>query len=255
MVVNPYTSGAGWRPGCARNPAGHRTGLRHSGSGAQWNRSSANCRGWKSATGAQQRQRVVNLLRDEINSGHRIVVQEKPTIANALGGTDKPDSDKVRIIMDASFPKKLSLNNYANPEHYTLDTVDDAVALLDKNRYQAKIDLKCGYRSVSISRHYHQFTGLKWKFTGDCEYTYMTDTRLCMGISKNPSIFKKYYQFVEWCAGEVLIVWCTLMITMSVLMTRPLARRHMNIFGIYLMTLDLKLTWKNRLRPVIAWCY
>ena len=36
-----------------------------------------------------------------------------------------------------------------------------------------------------------EFTGLKWRFIGDTEFTFLRDTRLCMGTSKSPWIFQK----------------------------------------------------------------
>ena len=93
--------------------------------------------------------------------------------------------------MDASLPENGSLNSYAQPDHFSLENVDAAVKLLGKNWYQAKIDLRKGYRSVPISPKNFDFTGIKWKFAGDKDSTYLIDTRLCMGASKAPSIFQK----------------------------------------------------------------
>ena len=122
----------------------------------------------RSATCPERREKVEALLLEEIALGHYQVVSEKPTIVNAIGAVDKPDAkDEVRLIMDASLPKLHSLNSYADPPGFNLEGVDDAVKYLNKDWFQAKIDLKRGYRSVPICPTNFEFTGLKWKFISD----------------------------------------------------------------------------------------
>ena len=88
-------------------------------------------------------------------------------------------------------PPNESLNSYAHPEHFSLDTVDDVTSVLGRNWFQAKIDLRRGYRSVPISPKNYTCAGLKWKFSGASDYSYLIDTRLVMGSSKAPSIFQR----------------------------------------------------------------
>ena len=47
----------------------------------------------------------------------------------------------------------------------------------------AKEDLKSAYRSVGIFPSQTQYTGLKWKFSGESEYTYLYDSALPFGAS------------------------------------------------------------------------
>ena len=144
-----------------------------------------------SATQPERRAKVEALLREELEQGHYEVCKNKPSIINAVGAVDKPDSDDIRLIMDASLPERYSLNSYADPEHFKLEGVDDAIEFLGEGWYQAKIDLKKGYRSVPLAASNFEFTGLKWRFMGDTEFTFLRDTRLCMGTSKSPWIFQK----------------------------------------------------------------
>ena len=46
---------------------------------------------------------------------------------------------------------------------FSLETVDNAVSMLNRGWYQAKIDLKNGYRSIGISERSYECTGIKWK--------------------------------------------------------------------------------------------
>ena len=138
-----------------------------------------------------RRSKVEKLLTEEILAGNYLVVTEKPDIISAIGAVDKPDSEDIRLIVDASLPEGEALNDYANPKKFDLDTVDQVTQVLKRGWYQAKIDLKSGYRSVPIATENYRYTGVKWKFDGASDYTYLVDTRLPMGASKSPSIFQR----------------------------------------------------------------
>ena len=71
-----------------------------------------------------RRAKVEKLLTEEILTGNYLVVTEKPDIISAIGAVDKPDSDDIRLIVDASLPEGEALNDYANPKKFDLDTVD-----------------------------------------------------------------------------------------------------------------------------------
>ena len=59
----------------------------------------------------------------------------------------------------------------------------------------AKVDLKQAYRSVPISKHSQQVTGLKWHFGNNI--VYLQDTRLCFGSKLAPGIFHRRTQAVK----------------------------------------------------------
>ena len=123
----------------------------------------AECNNNKSAIGSDRKHIVDKMLEDEIALGHYRIVSKRPRIINTLGAVEKPGTSDLRLIMDASRPVGRSLNSYADPEHFSLETVDNAVSMLNRGWYQAKIDLKNGYRSVGISERNYECTGIKWK--------------------------------------------------------------------------------------------
>ena len=58
-----------------------------------------------------------------------------------------------------------------------------------------KVDLKQAYRSVLISKHSQQVTGLKWQFGNNT--VYLQDTRLCFGAKLAPDIFHQLTQGIK----------------------------------------------------------
>ena len=55
----------------------------------------------------------------------------------------------------------------------------------------AKIDLKSAHRYVVLSPSKYKMTGLKHKFSGDSDYTYMFDSRLPFGASESVECFHR----------------------------------------------------------------
>ena len=112
-----------------------------------------------------------------------------------MGIIPKPDGG-VRLIHDCSLPRGGSVNDYCSSHwHQKFSRVDDAAALVTGGCYMAKVDLQSAYRSVKISDHSKQVTGLKWQF-GD-NTVYLRDTRLCFGSKLAPGIFHRLTQAVR----------------------------------------------------------
>ena len=65
-------------------------------------------------------------------------------------------------------------------------TEDDAIKMLTPGYYMADIDLHHSYRSVPIHPSNVLATGLKRKFVGEQEFTYLDDTRLPFGAKCSP---------------------------------------------------------------------
>lgn len=59
----------------------------------------------------------------------------------------------------------------------------------------AKVDLKSAYRSVPISEHSQQFTGLKWQFGS--QTVWLRDTKLPFGSKLAPGLFHRLTQSVK----------------------------------------------------------
>ena len=112
-----------------------------------------------------------------------------------MAAIPKPDGD-VRLIHDCSRPVGSAVNDYCSTDwQQKYATVDDAAKCMTEKCYMAKVDLKSAYRSVKISEHSHQVTGLKWDFNG--KTVYLRDTKLCFGARLSPGIFHRLTQAVK----------------------------------------------------------
>ena len=133
----------------------------------------------------------------EIEQGnYEICTQNnKPAIISPLSVIEKPQGG-VRIIHDGSQPAGLSMNDYATSDsNLRFQRVDDAAKLMKRHHFMANVDLKSAYRSVDISKHSQQFTGLKWQM-GE-ESLYLKDTKLPFGSRLAPMIFHRLAQSVR----------------------------------------------------------
>ncbi len=143
--------------------------------------------------------KVEQLLRSEIINGHYVPVKIKPDICSPLAAIEKSDGS-VRLLHDASRPTDYALNDYSESNvSVKYQSVKDALDLILPGSYICKIDLKSAYRSVGIKPSQYHMSGVKWKFSGDNDVTYLVDTRLMMGASKAPSIFHRLTQAVKRC--------------------------------------------------------
>jgi hypothetical protein len=138
---------------------------------------------------------VEKQIREEITEGRYIITDKPATIVSALGAIDKPDGG-VRLIHDASRPAGLALNDYAINSSVTYQSVKDAISLVEKDYFMAKVDLKSAYRSVGLHPSQYQYTGLQWHFKNEKTATNIVDTRLCFGARLAPSIFNRLTQAI-----------------------------------------------------------
>ena len=152
---------------------------------------------YKSATNSEARPYVERQIKDELANGHYVIVENKPQIVSALGAIPKDASNKTyRIIHDASRPYGSALNDFADHDPFRYQSLQDAIDLVKPGYYLGKIDLKNAFRSVGISPSNYCATGLKWRFSGHKEDTYMVDTRVCFGGRRSPEIFNMLSQAV-----------------------------------------------------------
>ena len=151
----------------------------------------------KSAVSQLNRDKVEDQIIDELNNQQYKIVHNKPHIVSALGAIPKKGSEKVRLLHDASRPAGDALNDYAHPEHFQYQTIDDAMKLIKPGAYMAKIDLSNAYRVVRVHPSDWEYTGLKWTFRGHDKPTFMVDTRLSFGARKSPMIFNELTQAVR----------------------------------------------------------
>lgn len=150
----------------------------------------------RSVRDASMHECIDALIQKEIDEGNYIVTRDKPTIVSALGAVPKKDGS-YRLIHDCSLPEQGGLN-YHSPifEHYSYQSVDDAIRLLKPGYWIAKVDIASAYRAVCISEHSQQATGLQWTFS-DGRAVYMYDRKLPFGSRAAPTIFHRLSQSIK----------------------------------------------------------
>ena len=82
-------------------------------------------------------------------------------------------------------------------DKFKFQTIHDAVKVIDKGYYLAKVDLHHAYRSVPISPKNYPATGLKWRFKGHKHHMFIIDKCLPFGGRRSPSIFHWLTQSVK----------------------------------------------------------
>jgi len=70
-------------------------------------------------------------------------------------------------------PPGKGVNSYIEIEKQSFQTLDDAAKLIGKSFFIAKVDLRRAYRSVPVHPSNYQALGLKWRFQGDSEFTFL----------------------------------------------------------------------------------
>lgn len=72
-----------------------------------------------------------------------------PLFVHALGAVPKTESS-VRVIHDHSRPLGQSLNDALTQSNFSFDSVDDAIRLMGRGCFMAKVDIEAAYRHVPI---------------------------------------------------------------------------------------------------------
>ena len=151
---------------------------------------------YRSEVNPEARDKVEQIILQEIEEGNYRISPSKPTIISALAAIPKPDSAELHLIHDCSMPPGKVVNDCIDIDKFKFQTIDDAMQLIDKGYYLAKIDLRYAYRSISIHPSNYMATGLKWQFRGDKAVTYLIDTNLPYGGKSAPGIFNHITQSV-----------------------------------------------------------
>ena len=154
------------------------------------------CHNYSSLSDGDNAAKVAKQILWEVDNGNYQITERKPTIVSALGAIPKPNG-KIRLIHYCSRPDNLAVNHYASLDPCKYDSLQDALKLMKKGYYMAKVDLESAYRSVRIHPDDYNATGIKFKFPGNATSTYMYDTRLPFGAPKSPGIFNRITQAVK----------------------------------------------------------
>ncbi|XP_057307364.1 uncharacterized protein LOC130645393 [Hydractinia symbiolongicarpus] len=94
-------------------------------------------------------------------------------------------------------PVGKGVNTYIDIEKQKFQTIDDACAMIKQGYFMAKVDLRHAYRSVPVHPSNYAALGLKWRFSGSTQYSYLVDTRLPFGGRSAPGIFHRLTQSVR----------------------------------------------------------
>ena len=153
------------------------------------------CVNYHSATQGANRDKLEDLLKDEICNHKMSVATVPPKCVHALGVITKP-SGAIRPITDCKRPIGSSVNCYMSSTFSTFSYVscDDAIDLMSPGCWMACVDLQSAYRSVTIHPDDWKFCGLSWDF-GDGP-TLLTDHCISFGQRSAPFIFSRLTDFV-----------------------------------------------------------
>ena len=98
-----------------------------------------------------------------------------PAICSPLQTVQRPDSSKIRLIVDLTYEKagQHSVNNAIPPQSYlghdtdlhypSVDTLAQFVRQKGPGCLMFKADLKSAYKQLSLSPHAWKFTGISWR--------------------------------------------------------------------------------------------
>ena len=100
-------------------------------------------------------------------------VEERPLVVNALSVVF---SNKKRLVWDVR-----ELNKLIDDEKLTLETLDDAAELLEKNYYGATSDLEAGYFQVGIAEEQKTLLGCAFENPATGKITYLVSNTMILG--------------------------------------------------------------------------
>lgn len=199
----------------------------------------------------QFRTQVEQQIREELRLGRYVTVKHKPKIVSPISCIPKGDGS-VRLIHDCSRPQGKAVNDYVEPiEKMAFASVDSAIELVDKGWFMAKVDLRSAYRHCPISLESQSVAGLKWRFTGDKDYTYLVDTRLMFGASRSVNIFHRITQSVVRMLKRrgIQAILCYIDDFFLCAETKSECEKAMNILIDVLKNLGFSISWDKSVYP------
>ena len=141
-----------------------------------------------------------NTLLQECNAGRILGPFDTPPLpdfrCSGLGLVPKHDGGW-RTIYHLSAPHGNSINDYINPEDYTLSycSVDDAYAILNllgTGALMSKIDLKNAFRLIPVHPNDWNLLGICWR------NKFCIDTCLPFGLRSAPFLFNQLSVAIHW---------------------------------------------------------
>ena len=141
-----------------------------------------------------------NALAQECNAGRTLGPFDNPLLpdfhCSGLGLVPKHDGGW-RTIYHLSAPHGNSINDYINPDDYTLSycSVDDAYAILNllgTGALMSKIDMKNAFRLIPVCPNHWNLLGICWRIK------FCVDTCLPFGLRSVPFIFNQLSVAIHW---------------------------------------------------------
>ena len=122
------------------------------------------CENYSSAEEPLAKQKLDELLQQELYDGKISKSVRKPHCIHAYGAVPKKESNDFRPITDCSRPSGKSINNYIHYDKVKYKTVDYASKFVTKGCFFASVDLSKAYRSVPVYPDHRLFQGFRWVF-------------------------------------------------------------------------------------------
>ena len=148
----------------------------------------------------QQPEVIDNALKKECELGRILGPFESPPLPNfrtsGLGLVPKHDGGW-RTIYHLSAPPNSSVNNFINPDDYSLSycSIDDAYTFINElgpGTLLSKIDLKDAFRLIPVNPLDWNLLGIHWRGK------FYIDTCLPFGLRSAPYLFNRLSQAIHW---------------------------------------------------------
>ena len=152
------------------------------------------------ASASQKPDEIDATLDRECKAGRILGPFASPPLPNfrtsGLGLVPKHDGGW-RIIYHLSAPAQHSINDYIDPESFSLTycTIDDAYSIINKlgpNALLSKIDLKDAFRLIPVRPEDWNLLGIKWR------QQFYIDTCLPFGLRSAPFLFNRLSDAIHW---------------------------------------------------------
>ena len=148
----------------------------------------------------QQPKVIDDTLKKECELGRILGPFESPPLPNfrtsGLGLVPKHDGGW-RTIYHLSAPPTSSINDFINPDDYSLSycSIDDAytfINALGPGTLLSKIDLKDAFRLIPVNPSDWNLLGIQWRGK------FYVDTCLPFGLRSAPYLFNRFSQAIHW---------------------------------------------------------
>lgn len=131
---------------------------------------------------------ITTTVAKELAAGRIYELPARPPHLTAIWGKEEGPV-KVRIITDFSQQEGASVNDFTDNLHFSMQSHDDAFALLTPGAYMAKVDVAQAYRTVGVHPDHHHLLSFDWRDPASGALRFYGDTRLPFGHAKAPELF------------------------------------------------------------------